>query len=253
MIVPVSINADDLEKAFQLTQQQSRALVTTVVQSLGLAAQREWVDLAEQHSVSMGARYRNGVQIFDTRWNVVEVALVGGLVNSMEVGKQPWDMKPFYANSGKRKMSKKGGWYVTVPFRWATPSAIGDNDVFTGKLPLEVYRAVNDQGGKLTQSTVPAPFDAIQTRPTRINTETGQIFSSYAHQASIYAGLKKQTDPQTGQSSYRSWRRISSKSDTSSWIHPGFQALNFKDKVVENIDVEQIVGNAIDDFVRNLK
>ena len=63
---------------------------------------------------------------------------------------------------------------------------------------------------------------------------------------SIYEGLKKQGG------GYVMFRRVSLNSSPDAFNHPGFDARNFANKALSQMDVPQTVDIAIDTYLSNL-
>lgn len=135
-----------------------------------------------------------------------ELYLEGSWARKLELGFQPYDMKPVFARSNKRKTSKDGGWYMDIPFKHTTPAATGRTGM---PMPSSVYRKARNLplGGRL---------------PSTMGN---------------YGGMQKQKEsPTSSRSSYMTWRRVSSNSSPDSFRHPGFSGAKVLDKVGGKID-----------------
>jgi hypothetical protein len=150
-------------------------------------------------------------------------------------------------------MGKDGNWYLTIPFRFATPGALASSSLFSSVLPKEVYKAVKREG-VLKQNSVPSPFDIPGKRP-EIKTES-KIFKDYSHKYSVFAGLQRQKTTFTGtgkvSSSYNTFRRVSANSDPEAFIHSGIVARNLAEKAIENLDIPLEVDKIVDNFLADL-
>ncbi|WIT26412.1 hypothetical protein [Bacillus phage SPO1L4] len=135
-----------------------------------------------------------------------EIYLEGSWAKKLELGYQPYDMKPSFANSNKRKTSKDGGWYMDIPFRHTAPAATGRNGM---PMPSSVYRKARNlpMGGRL---------------PNNMGN---------------FGGMQKQKEsPTSSRSSYMTWRRVSNNSSPDSFRHPGFSGAKVLDKISGRVE-----------------
>jgi hypothetical protein len=158
--------------------------------------------------------------------------------------------------SPKAKTNKAGEKYITVPFRFGTPDAIGESDVFSSIMPEAVYEVASAEpttiptvGGSksagLVVDKLPVQYQKPNTRK-EIKDSAGKIlFKAYTHKGSIYEGITKNQDAATGQNTYNSFRRVSEKSDPDSWIHKGIEQYNLVSKALQNFNQESEVQIAM--------
>ncbi|AGY46957.1 hypothetical protein CampHawk_79 [Bacillus phage CampHawk] len=135
-----------------------------------------------------------------------EIYLEGSWAKKLELGFQPYDMKPVFARSDKRKTSKDGGWYMDIPFKHTTPAATGRTGM---PMPSSVYRKARNLplGGRL---------------PSNMGN---------------FGGMQKQKEsPTSSRSSYMTWRRVSNNSSPDAFKHPGFSGAKVLDRVSGKID-----------------
>ncbi len=179
------------------------------------------------------------------------IILQGALPNMIESGVGAFDMKIGFEKSEKKHLKEDGGWYMNIPFRFATPGSEGTSSIFSGILPNEVYSAVKKEG-TLKQSTVPSPFNATSKRP-EVATESN-LFKEYKHKNSIYAGLSRNSKEysKATQSQYNTFRRVSDKSDAEAFIHSGIIAHNLAEKTIERINIPLQVDMLVDNFLNDL-
>lgn len=164
----------------------------------------------------------------------------------IEDGASSWDMKSGFEKSSKKTQKADGGWYLTIPFRYATTEAIGESMVFSGKLPKEVQ--------KVAKKVAPAAV-ALQDLPKQYQKIGLNKTSGYKHKFNIYEGLSKRNIASTQnekRSGYMNFRRVSDNSDDGSWQHPGFEAKKFMETTMDSLDIGTVVDNAIDDFLTQL-
>lgn len=179
------------------------------------------------------------------------VILNGSLPNMLESGASAFDIKVGLLSSSKVKFDAEGKPYITVPFRFSTPSAVGESEVFSAKMPVEIYNIVKDrdaniQSGMGKRSTgislsdlkqVPEFLSKPKVRPEIVNADA--TFKQYENKSSIYEGLSKLQDSVTGQNTYGSFRRVSQNSDPDSWIHSGLTARKIADAALSKFDVDK--------------
>lgn len=272
-MIKFKIDISQLTNRFTLTQAESLKLSSLVVSGVTDEVERNWRELAHENLHSTRSQYLRGLMqpeliISGTKVQGI-ITLVGQLPNMIESGAPAFDMKTGFMKGAKVKVSKKGGWYTTVPFRFATPGALGENEAFTNVMPKAIYQIVKEldafiydnekgklsrkttvsmYGGALSKKDIPAPYDAPKTRKAY-----GE-YGSYTHKHSIYEGMRKEekTYEKSTQSQYISFRRISNLSDPNSWIHPGFQALNLGDKALVKTEIDVVTENIAAKFLEGL-
>src|SRR5690606_13465220 len=163
------------------------------------------------------------------------------------------------------KFKLGGGWYTTIPFRFSTPGAIGENEVFSGTMPKTIYRIAKHleaygqkyQGGfydnrnffygkSMKGAVIPAPHNQKKVRSSYGS------FSSYEHKHSVYEGMTRHEEKNKGgrvSSKYMTFRRISDKTDPNAMIHPGFPPIKLAEKAMESIDIDIITENVAGNFL----
>lgn len=209
--------------------------------------------------------YRRAIQIqnVDRYTNEIVLRNIHPLPNMIESGAGAFDIKRGFEQSRKVKYTKSGGWYLTIPFRWGTPGAIGDN--FVGIMPQEVYNIVKNlqsqktvfkagkvQGAEQLQNRdIPEPYRIPQARNAFTDLNSKRSFEQYQHKTPLLAGLQRssgQYEKAMNQGQYTTFRRASSNSDPLSWIHRGIKQYNLAEKAIEQSDINTFVENTIDDF-----
>lgn len=264
-IPPIEIDLNGLSGQFGLTAQQIDELTETCVQLVTQAVYNEWESLAKQELHSTLPEYLHNLNIVDKGRFQKQIILTGELPEMVEEGASPFDLKEGFKQSKyvkytlpvynrKGKMVYKGGdWYLTIPFRQGTPGIVGQAG-FANEMPKEIYalmvhRAANSP---LTKAEIPSPYHIPQSRAAIYDESTGKlVYGEYRHKASIYEGLTKKSAAygKTIQNIYKSFRRAGANSDPLSWIHKGIKARNLAPKAVERVNVEQIVENAVLQFL----
>lgn len=155
-------------------------------------------------------------------------------IDRIEQGYGSFDMKPGLLNGPSSRPTRYGGRYNTVPFRHMTPEKgqIGAGRRPHGTtMPPDVYKIVK-RDGRFLDPGDPERGEQIGQRSKlagQINLQAlarGQdppMRGNYTWKYGLYHGMRKvsKTYARATQSQYLTWRTVSSKSDPSSWIHPG--------------------------------
>jgi len=254
MTIPINIDFSDFVRQWQLSIQQTDLLAFTLLDQLSLRFADEWRNAANVLKQSR-QQYQSAIYIEKLdNYNVV-VGLSGFLPNAVEQGLTAFDMKEGFEKSGKKKTKKNGGWYLTIPFRHATPTALAESSIFSTVLPQAVYQAAKRElttsKATLPASKLPTQFQNLGTRALVIGFKGNTpnvTYQPYQHKTPIYAGLQRKDDGGHGQ--YVTFRRVSDLSDSNSWIHTGIQAHNLAQKTLGGLDIENIVANVKVNFAQ---
>ena len=188
------------------------------------------------------------------------ITLTGQLPNMIEQGASAFDMKDGFSRSRKAKRTRGGGWHLTIPFRYASAGAVGENEAFAGVLPAEVYglakglkgkttREGGKKGGRLDMNQLGAVGHGVIGKRKGISgsglSESQE--AEYTHKAPKFLGLQRnqKTYQAATSSSYVTFRRVSSNSDVNSWIHRGLKAADLMPKAVKNVNFNDIIGKVM--------
>lgn len=284
--VPLSIQLNDIADEFYLTRQEHDSMLDAMVKSITANFADLWRQEAGKELHKSRMSFQRSIQVVDSGRFSGSVVLYGVLNNMIESGAPAFDMKIGFAASQKKvtklQVDKKGklirdedgraqagGWYLTVPFRWATPDAGGFSEVFSGVLPREIYSILqtlevsNSQIGSGTSTGQGISNDSLpdQYKIPKVRGEFSDLvsrektkFGEYTNKSSIYSGITKgsKTYENTTQGQYVSFRRVSDKSDLSSWIHTGILARNLGDRALDRLDIERIVEVTRDNFLSSI-
>lgn len=267
MLVPIFIDTSSLSAEFNLTRAEVDGILDYVVKQVTAGFYREWSEQAKRNLSQTRRRYLESLVLVDEgrMRGAVVLKEEDKLVRGIEEGMGAFDMKEGFMNSPKAHKSKtrKGGWYLTIPFRVATPEAQGDSDVFAFKMPDEVYQvakkmetnipisgAMRSKGLKLED--IPESLQVPKTRAGVSSIPTSKTFEEYKNKTSIYAGITKVQDNDTGQSRYMSFRRVSDQSDQNAFIHPGINSYNLATKAMDIFDDKTIIDRSIDSYLASL-
>jgi hypothetical protein len=250
VLVPIEIDTSDITSQFNVTKSEVEAILDNIAKGLAISFLYSLDTTVQQELRSTRSRYLKSVKIIDSGKLQSTVLLdysKDKLIQMLEEGASSFDMKPKMLGSSKVKIGKSGKKYLTIPFRWATPGSVGESDVFTSKLPPEVYKAVKSNGGApLRLGDIPSPLNQRKTRTAIQGSDGKVLFDSYQHKNSIYEGVSQSIDPATKQSRYFSFRRVSENSDPAAFIHPGIVAHQFMNKALQSMDTESEVGRLMD-------
>ena len=240
MLVPIQINSQDIMDSFSISKKEVDDIIDVTIKNIAAAFAVEWENVALNTLHSTKQRYVANLKVIDSGRMSGAVVLdysKDKLIKMLEEGATAFDLKKFLLASPKAKQKKNGGGkYITVPFSIGPPSANSDN--FSTILPSQVYNIVKNQAVMSTTNRsqglvadqLPDQFQKKQTRAGFSSLPTSKLFEEYQHKNSIYEGVYKKKDTVTGQNSYGSFRRVSDKSDSNSWIHPGIDQGNLAEK-----------------------
>lgn len=261
MIVPIEINTEDILLQFNLTDEEIQTMLNNVVKGLGVVFVSKVELLAASTLNSSRERYLRALKVIDSGRLESTILLdysKDKLVQMLEEGAAPFDMKGYLLNGPNAKTTKSGKKFNTVPMRWGTPGSLAESGLFSGKMPDAVYEEVRQKpatipmtgGGmrsqSLTKSQIPEALQTVQKRKAILGGAGEVLFQEYEHKYSVYEGMVKKQDSTTGQSSYFSFRRVSENSDPSAFIHPGIAAKNIFDLAFANMNLEEEVGVQLD-------
>lgn len=212
-------------------------------------ARAKWVGLAQERLNQTGVDYVAGIQQVEMRDDTAVVTLVGTLPNTLENGKEGYDMHDTLLGprvpvvkrgEGKGKHERKGGgYYRAIPFRHQTPGTTGTQakpmgEAYGGDYGRKVGRRVH-AAAKALAPTTGGPWRVRQDAQGKVQTtfHPGQPKIAYGgrlpagmarklrshHATDIYAGMVRQekTYKNAVQSTYMTFRTISTKS-------PGWRA-----------------------------
>lgn len=259
--IPIDIDMSDLQAEFNLKNEDVLKLVDNVMSTIAITFANSLEAQAQKQLKKTKQRYLRSIQIHSegVGHKAVTLDLQDPLVKMIEEGKEPFDMKPGFLTSPKVKFTSKGVAYLTIPFRWAVPTSIAENEAFSFKMPPSVYRVAKKKkvtivlsgGGMRSEGLrfgeIPKEHQGQTYRPV-IDLGNGDFIDEYAHRSNIFQGIGKYQDAVTGQNTYKSFRRVSANSDPLSWIHPGIKAYNLFSKALDSmqINIENELSKAID-------
>lgn len=221
--VEIQVHIKGLEGLSDSIMQGVNSAIYKSINDSLLVIRDSWQEKAQQKLNSTRADYLLGLSSdsirypFDNNPMVGAVVLMGKFPNMLEEGFQPYDMKDGFANSSKKRASKKGGWYLNIPIRHSTPGRYQHGP------PMP--RAIYNQASKLPN------WGSLSIKGGQDTSWKG-----YQHKSNKYDGLTKiiKSYANSSQSQYMTFRRVSDKSDPSSWWHPGYAGV----KIAESLESE---------------
>lgn len=254
---PISIDIAPLISAVPFREGLATALGSAILSNLTVEIYKRWQAEAGKALRSTRKQYINSINIQNTGKYENTIFLTGRLPNMIENGVSAFDLKVGLLNGQKSKVGKNGVRYNTVPFRFATPNAVGESDAFSSVMPNEVYEVAKQleatitqmgmgtsYGGKLTN--VPSPYDTATIRPKIVDDSSElqvEQLEAYQRKFSIFASMirNEKIYEKAKQSQYVTFRRVSEKSAPNAFIHKGIKAYNLANKALESTNVAGVV------------
>jgi len=202
------------------------------------AARYEWIKEAKRSLRSTATTYIQAIGEPSVKGIKAVIKLSGWLPNAIEEGHEPYDMKPSLLKGPKSKRSKSGGRYNVVPFPMKSSGSKGGSPPV---MPEPIYRRAVRMGFGESMA-LPKKYEGYAIR-TRLSPDIKR-WGHYTWKSSPFSGITKvrkwpgelPTTLAGRRAAYMTFRTVSSKSDPSSWIHPGFKAANCLDKAAGNLN-----------------
>lgn len=220
---------ETLNKAVQISISDSMNMIKDKWQ---LEAQKKLKSTRSQYLMGLGMDLDN---LYNTNILSAEIFLKGTLPNMTEKGYSPFDMKIGFSKSNRKKITKNGGWYLTIPYRHSTP-----NSFMYGKpMPKNIYSQARKLSGK-----------------DRLSIQGGQgtSWTGYRHKSNIYDALTRiiQQNAKRTQSQYNTYRRVSNNSDLLSWKHRGYKGAKIAQSIIpyaKQIFEDNLKSNLLLNFI----
>ncbi len=249
-MIEIQIDTQAIAEQFYMDQSQINDLMDYTVKEITARFAAEWENEANRTLKTSRQEYIANLNVIDEGFAKGAVLLTGWLPNAVEQGMDGFSMIEGFLNGPNAKTSKSGAKYNTIPFSFGAPGSLPEN--FTGGiLPTEVHEILKERnaGEQLTSFDLKnLPQEYKQPQVKQVIKPVSKTFEEYQHKSSIYEGVSKRTDLKTGQNSYGSFRRVSDSSDSNSWIHPGLEAQQLADKVLQSFNIPQEVGKILDTY-----
>lgn len=256
MSLPIRIDLSDVVAEFNLDENTANMLGTAIIDRVVQEYSYKWQNLITSELKQSREEYLRAVYIDRTSGTDVTFGLSAresNLALMIEEGKEPWDEKPFLLASPKRKQKKDGGFYITVPFRHATPQAIAESSIFSSIMPQEIYDLAKNNQSPLKRQELPEQHQVLGVR-REINIP-GLKVPEYIHKAAKYEGLvrvKAESSEKEKRGNYFTFRRVSDASDPNSWWNGGIQARKLMDRALEAAEIDKVASMAIDETLEQL-
>lgn len=214
MKIKVSVMAKELGKSIDVISDRVRAQIKTAVKQLSLNTFAEAQRLAN-HRLDKGREdYLNSLKYQELKGQDIYVIYLDGEGKFYEKGWESYDMKPGLLNGPKSKPTADGkGRFNTVPFKKRGTAPKG-SPVNIADTAAAIKRIAKDnsleriekqiKGGTITT------YKGIEDPMLKGLTKVTQLY-------------KTKTGKDRKSSQYFVFRRVSSKTDPSKWIHPGYK------------------------------
>lgn len=254
-MIPIKIDISNPIDRYNLDSSQAAELASLVTTGLANSYANNMISIAKRELNSTRKMFVNGIRVVPLSKYACAVDLIGVMPNAITFGMSPFDMKVGFAKSSKKVSKKGGGWYLTIPFRYANPNAVASSDVFSGVMPPAIYNLAkmlrSGLQGKnyLKKTDLPAPYDESKFRPA-MNVGLESV-GQYDHKAPQFAGLTKSGKGNNIQ--YNTFRRVSDKTDPGAWMHKGLQAKNIHLEAFKNMNIGDETKVIIDSYLDSLK
>lgn len=202
------------------------------------AARHEWIKEAKKSLRSTATVYIQAIGEPTVKGIKAVIKLTGWLPNAMECGHEPYDMKPGLLKGPKSRTSKSGGRYNIVPFPMKTSGSRGASPPV---MPEPIYRRALKMGFGESMA-LPKKYEGYAIR-SRLSPDIKR-WGNYTWKSSPFSGITKvrkwpgelPTTLAGRRAAYMTFRTVSSKSDPSSWIHPGFRAKNLMEAAADHLN-----------------
>jgi hypothetical protein len=257
MSLPIRIDLGDVVEEFQLNLFEADLLGTAIIDRVVQEYVIKWNKLIDTELKQSREEYRKAIYI--ERPSGLEVifglsARASKLALMVEEGAPPFDEKIGFQRSSKTKTKKDGlGWYLTIPFRHATPQAIADSGIFSSIMPQDVYDIAKNATKPLRKVDLPANQQIPGSRK-EINIPGLQV-PEYIHKSAKYEGLVRvdvSSSEAEKRGQYMTFRRVSDKSDPNSWFNGGIEAKRLMDRALEQAEIGTVTDMAIDDILEQI-
>ena len=252
-MIPLYIDASDYINESALSEEEISSFHNLLLLHLEKAFGEQWQNEVNEnlHSTRKEYEYAMFTDHPDNNSVVMGVtARKSQLAVNLELGCDAFDEKIGFSMSGKKHPTKKGGWYLTIPFRSATSGALGESPAFTNVMPDIIEALVKRSTKPIAFEQLPAGFQGKGIRPTI--TSGGRTFPAYQHKTARYEGMVHIVPHDDVRGGYFTFRRVSNKNmGDNSWIHPGLAARGLLKKALDKTNVDEVVRQAKIDFFKN--
>lgn len=251
-MIPFGIDISDIVDEFAILADKSEELSSFMLGKVVENYMFTWEEMVRNELKSTRGEYMKSMFTEPIDNNTAVVGLLpreSNLAMMIEDGASSFDEKIGFENSSKKKEKADGGWYLTIPFRYATTEAIGESMSFANKMPAQIQKVAKKVSPQaIAMQDLPKQYQKIGVNKT----------SGYTHKNPIFEGITKRNVASTvneKRSAYMGFRRVSDKSDADSFIHPGFEARKFMERTLSEMEssLSEIIDSAVDEYLRALE
>jgi hypothetical protein len=252
-MLQLRIDANDFIEQSSLSQEDISGFHALLLDRLAEGFKENWINQVNENLHSTRNEYMRGMYSDRPDDNTVVMGVIATksqLAVDLELGKNAFDEKIGFAMSPKRTVKANGkGFYITIPFRHAVPTAIGESPAFADVMPVSVYKIAKAATRPVSLKQLPADQ---QVKGVREGFNSGgRSFRAYQHKTAQFEGLTKVLDKDENRAGYMTFRRVSDLTDRNAFIHPGFLPRNFLGKALDKTDVTAIIRRSKIEFFNN--
>lgn len=257
-MLPLYIDLSATVREFQLNPDETEFLGAKIVDQVVVEYMERWNALVSTELHQTRSVYREAMGVERPSANSAVFVLssqTSRLPIMLEEGASPFDEKIGFQRSDKVKFTKDGlGWYLTIPFRHATPQAIADAGIFSSIMPQDVYNLAKNSSMPLRREDLPEREQVVGRRK-EIDV-LGMNVPEYVHKSARYEGLVKVeagSSEKEKRSQYMTFRRVSNNSEPTSWFNGGIVAKKLMDRALEEANIDRVAQMAIDEALKQIK
>jgi len=210
-VINIDLKLAELGQNIESVGTETQRTIQTLVDGIAYQAFDKAIQLANQNLRSTRADYIGALNFKKLDNNIYIITLEGKHANAVEDGYDSFDQKPGLLNGPNAKITEKGTKFNTIPYGFKPQSKVSMSPKMTNMRDavnvLIKERGLNKiikQNGKPRQGVV------ARIKNTGIKDLEGLVKIQKQYQRTV-------------QSTYMTFRRVSSNSDPSKWIHPGFK------------------------------
>ena len=247
-MIPINVDISPIIEEFVVLSNRSEEFASYVLDRMVEDFMFNWNDMVGKELHGTRKEYLSAMDVNRTAYNEAIISLLptkSNLPLKIEDGASSFDMREGFSKSEKRTDKDDGGWYLTIPFKFATSEAIAESMVFSQKMPKPIEKiAKENNGDPISMSQLPDQYKKLLANKT----------TGVKHKSPIYEGIKRLQTSATekeNRGGYISFRRVSDNSEDGSWTHPGFVGKKFMDRAANQLEqnMTSIIDQATNDFI----
>lgn len=202
----------------RLSQQIDQA-AQQAISATAITLRDNWQQIGQTVLTDARSDYIQAIKMDQPDKFTADIYMEGAFPKMLEDGFPSFDLKVGFSQSEHVKYSKKGNWYLAIPFRHMTPSRSGAKPKWN-TMPKDIYKSILKHSPLTgTEKKYPA----------------GISWTGYKHKTGPYEGMirNQQTHlTSSGGSTYFTFRTVGQNSDPSSWWHPGYSGVHAMNQIV---------------------